>query len=316
MNTAGTCQTPARLSPSCTSPTENAPSPRKVSPTCGSPRRLKASAAPTTTGQRLPSIETSGKTPRAGAPKCMFPSRPKVGPSPRPRKLRNASVTVTPRAKWVASSRLSGATTSPSSSASPEPAATADCPRQSYIDPLIRPCRYSVHVRSSNVRCRSISRKSSRRMSVGKKLLDGGGERLRGREVCVFELGRERNGRVRRREHGRWSVEQLKALRGEERENVTGDAGRASGLLQHQRPRCLADRFQHCFTIERPQRAQVEHFDVVLEAERELDAGAVGDHGRGGTAAGDPRTPERRARLLGWLCAFQSPVERLVLEVH
>jgi copper chaperone CopZ len=103
-------------------------------------------------------------------------------------------------------------------------------------------------------------------MSVAKKLLDGGGERLRGREVCVFELGRERHGRVRRREHGGWSVEQLKALRREERKNVTCDAGRASGLLQHERPRCPADRFQHCFTIERPQRAQVEHVDVVLES--------------------------------------------------
>ena len=54
-----------------------APSPQKVIATRGSPRRLKASAAPTTSGQRLPSIETSGKTPFAGAPKCMLPSRPR-----------------------------------------------------------------------------------------------------------------------------------------------------------------------------------------------------------------------------------------------
>ena len=44
------------------------------------PRCLNASAAPVTTGTRSPSIETSGKTPRAGAPKCMLPSRPSVGP--------------------------------------------------------------------------------------------------------------------------------------------------------------------------------------------------------------------------------------------
>ena len=42
----GTCQTAARLSPSCVSPTENAPSPRKVIATRGCPRRLNASAAP------------------------------------------------------------------------------------------------------------------------------------------------------------------------------------------------------------------------------------------------------------------------------
>ena len=36
-------------------------------------------------------METSGKTPRAGTPKCMLPSRPRVGESPLPRKLRNAS---------------------------------------------------------------------------------------------------------------------------------------------------------------------------------------------------------------------------------
>ena len=59
----GTFQTAARLSPSCVSPTEKAPSPRNVIATRGSPRRLKASAAPATTGTRSPSIETSGKTP-------------------------------------------------------------------------------------------------------------------------------------------------------------------------------------------------------------------------------------------------------------
>ena len=110
--TAGTCHTPARPSASCVSPTENAPSPRNVSATRGSPRRANASAAPTVTDARSPSIETSGKTPRAGTPKCMFPSRPRVGESARPRKFRNASAGVTPRAKWAASSRLSGATTS------------------------------------------------------------------------------------------------------------------------------------------------------------------------------------------------------------
>jgi len=39
-----------------------APSPQNVSATRGSRRRLNASAAPTTTGQRSPSIETSGET--------------------------------------------------------------------------------------------------------------------------------------------------------------------------------------------------------------------------------------------------------------
>ena len=81
------------------------------------PRFLNASAAPVTTGTRSPSIETSGKTPFAGAPKCMFPSRPNVGLVALPKKLRNASAVVAPRAKWHASSRLSGATTSSGPSA-------------------------------------------------------------------------------------------------------------------------------------------------------------------------------------------------------
>ena len=46
-NTAGTCQTPAKLNASCVSPSLDAPSPTKVSAAIGSPLSFAAFATPT-----------------------------------------------------------------------------------------------------------------------------------------------------------------------------------------------------------------------------------------------------------------------------
>src|SRR3990172_3178222 len=139
-------------------------------------------------------------------------------------------------------------------------------------------------IRSSAKRWRSMSRKSSSRVargtpgaatagmtSVGKELLQGTAHRLEGRKVRVFELGRERHGRVGRRDEDGRRVEVLEALAGDEGEDLAGDAARARGFLEHEKARGARDRLEHGLAVEGPHGAEVEHLGVeaVGRAKRE-----------------------------------------------
>src|SRR3954453_12375447 len=114
--------------------------------------------------------------------------------------------------------------------------------------PGIRPWPYSATIRSSAWRWRSISRKSSSRVSrgipgasmhgsVGKELLERVPDALARWVVGVLELRREGDRRVGRRQERRRRVEQFEALAGDEREDLPGDALRPRGLLDDEQAR-------------------------------------------------------------------------------
>src|SRR3989304_2292029 len=101
-------------------------------------------------------------------------------------------------------------------------------------------------IRASAKRWRRMSRGSSRRVargtpgaapagmtSVGKELLQGTAHRLDGRKVRVFELGRERHGRVGRRDEDGRRVEVLEALAGDEGGGRAGGAAPPGGPPEH-----------------------------------------------------------------------------------
>ena len=127
--TAGTCQTAARLSPSCVSPTEKR--------ALAEERHRDAGLAAALEGERGAGDDrhevAEHRDEREDAVRRRAEMHVAVAAERRARRLAEEVAEhvggVAPRAKWQASSRLSGATTSSGPSASPAPAATASWPR-------------------------------------------------------------------------------------------------------------------------------------------------------------------------------------------
>ena len=163
--TAGTFQTAARFSPSCVSPTEKAPSPRNVIATRGSPRRLKASAAPTTTGHEV----AEHRDEREDASRRRAEVQVAVAAERRARRLPEevAEHVGGRRAAREVAGKLAVQRRDDVVGPEREPRACRDrLLAEAGVDRAgTRPCRYRAITRSSNSRCRRTSRKSAMRSS-------------------------------------------------------------------------------------------------------------------------------------------------------
>ena len=211
-NTAGTCQTPARLRPSCVSPTEKAPSPRNVSATRCSPAALERERGADRHRDEVAEHRDEREDVARGHAEVHVPvaatCRPVAAAEEVPQHVGDGDASrevrrelPVERADDVARPERQagggGDRLLPSAvvDRAGDPALAVEAERQLLDEPLPQDSRYS----SSRVPKRTVATSAQGTASVGKELLERPRRRLRRGQVRVLELGCEGNGRVGRR---------------------------------------------------------------------------------------------------------------------